>query len=326
MAIGLQSDFKIYQAEFQTGEYESIVQNVNVFNGASNDAISLEARSVKGEYEKKAFFDLNSSLVSRRDLTSTSALTDQALTQGEIVDVKLARKWHTAQSLNSWRKIAETPEELSYLVGLMAGEAKAKAMVNAALIAAQAGIDNQSTAKYDATGETTKTMTHAHLASGLAKFGDQASRIVCWVMHSKVYFDLIKQSISDKITNVADVTIYQGTAATLGRPTIVTDDSALWNLNGSATDTYNTLGLVRMGVRVNESEIQDVAAEVVTGGEQLYGRIQGEFSINVGLAGFTWDVTNGGANPNDATLGTGSNWDLEVSSVKNAAGIEVLTQ
>jgi hypothetical protein len=50
-------------------------------------------------------------------------------------------------------------------------------------------------------------------------------------------------------------------------------------------------------------------------------RLQGEFAFNVGLKGFQWDVTNGGANPTDSALGTGSNWDLIAADIKDTSGI-----
>jgi hypothetical protein len=39
------------------------------------------------------------------------------------------------------------------------------------------------------------------------------------------------------------------------------------------------------------------------------------------VKGYRWDVTNGGANPDDSSLGTGSNWDRAATSDKDLAGV-----
>ncbi|MFN6203939.1 MAG: major capsid protein, partial [Acidobacteriota bacterium] len=64
-----------------------------------------------------------------------------------------------------------------------------------------------------------------------------------------------------------------------------------------------------------------ITTEEVTGGEQIVNRIQGEYAFNGGVKGFRCDITNGGANPDDTSLGTGSNWDKAVTSDKDLAGV-----
>jgi hypothetical protein len=39
------------------------------------------------------------------------------------------------------------------------------------------------------------------------------------------------------------------------------------------------------------------------------------------VKGFKWDVSNGGANPADAALATGSNWDVASTSYKDFGGV-----
>ena len=54
-------------------------------------------------------------------------------------------------------------------------------------------------------------------------------------------------------------------------------------------------------------------------------RLQGEYAYNVGVKGTAWDVANGGVNPDDATLGTGTNWDSVMDDVKDLAGVHIET-
>lgn len=344
MATGksLASDFKVYNAEFQAGLYEGITQFVDVFNGASRNAVRLVTEAQRGHYARDAFFKHMSDLISRRDITSTSSATAQKLEQDEFVSVKLNRKIGPADiSLDAVRKLmgtgsnitainANNPDAdtstISFVLGRMAGELKAKDMLNSGMIAVEAALEGQSSLVYDATGQTTKTITTAHLVSGLALMGDQAERVVAWVMHSKNYFDLVKSQISDKVTNVADQVIYGAVPGTLGRPVIISDIPALHDANGSAADTYNVLGLVADGLVLTESEQSDIVSQVVTGLENLVFRLQGEYAFNVGCKGFQWDVTNGGSNPNDTNLGTTTNWDKVATSVKDCAGVRIKCQ
>src|SRR5690606_36064766 len=117
---------------------------------------------------------------------------------------------------------------------------------------------------------------------------DASSRIVCWVMHSKPFFDLMENTIADALFNVANVTVYQGTVATFNRPVVVTDSTSLTTSTSSDTD-YHILGLVEDAVRIVESEEREIVSEVVTGLENLVLRIQGEYAFNLRVRGFQWD-------------------------------------
>lgn len=325
MAIGKASDFKIYEPEFYGGMAEAIAQAVQAFNGASAGSIRLVARSLKGHYEKESFFKDIDTLISRRDITSVAAATDLAMTQDELVSVKVNRKiGPAAQTLDSWRKLGTSPQEMSFQLGRMVGDRKLRDYLNTAILSVETAIDGVAANKVDKTGASPDTLTHGHLVSAMALLGDHSQRIVAWVMHSKPFHDLIGQAITDKIFGVADVTIFGGGPGSLGKPVIVTDAPALWDLNGSAADTYNVLGLVDGAVTVTESEQEEIVSELVTGLENLVMRVQGEYAFNVGLRGFKWDVANGGANPDDTALGTTSNWDKVATSDKHIAGVRLM--
>lgn len=323
MPIGAYDDFKIYPEQYYGGMYESIVQNINAFNSASQNALRLINENVKGHYEYESFIQFKD-IVSRRDISSTSSASDLSLSQEEFIAVKLNRiLGPVAQTLDAWKKIDEDPEVMSFILGQKAAEQKTKDYLHSLLLAVEAAIDGQSDLKFDATGEDTKTLTHSHLVSGMAKMGDQGQKIVAWVMHSKPYWDLVGQAITDKITNVSDTVIYGGSPGTLGRPVIVTDDSALKNDNGSLAATYNVLGLVEGAGTVKESEPDNVAFKLITGLNNLVYRYQGEYAFNVGVKGFQWDTSDGGENPSDSDLGSSSNWDKVATDTKSLAGVRI---
>lgn len=328
MATGKHSDLSIFNEEYYGGQVEVTAQNINGFNAGSNGAITLRSELLEGWYEKTNFFPLINGLTGRRDLTSVSAAAGTALTMTEIVSVKQFRKIGPLENtLSQWYTLGRDPSTFSFALGQMIGQQKIADHLNLALGCLENAIEAVGTdAYYDATGQTTKTMTPAHMIEGMKKFGDQAGRIALWVMHSKVYFDLMKQHYTDKIFGVADVTLREGSAATLGRPVLVTDSSYLTDANGSLTDTYNTLGLVAGACEVVESEPEELVLDKITGYQNLIYRLQGEYALSFGLKGFTWDTSNGGANPTDATLVTGTNWDKVATSVKDTAGIRIVTQ
>lgn len=326
MAIGKASDFVIYNAEFQTGLVEGLDQNVALFNDGTRGAIRLVPRALKGHYSKEAFFKDVSSLVTRRDITSVSAATDLALTQDENISVKLNRKvGPVAQTWDAMKKAGMSVEDASRAFGRLAADRKLKDMINTAIIAVEAAIQGNTAMNLDVSGETPDKLSPAVLNRGTALFGDKASDIVFWVMHSKPYHDVLGGMIA-LTTQVSDlVTIGGSIPAFLGRGFAVIDAPALFDANGTSEDTYNTLGLTRDAVVVEESEEDNFVTDTVTGLENIVQRWQSEHAYNIKVRGFKWDTANGGINPSDGTLGTGSNWDQVAYSDKLTAGVRIVS-
>lgn len=326
MAIGKASDFVIYPEHFFGGVVEELQQNADGFNAASAGCIRLVTAAKGGHYENEAFFKSLSSLVSRRDITSVSAATDTPLTQGEMVRVKLNRKiGPVAQTLDAFRKISLDPGEMSFILGQQTGKAIALDYLNTSLKALDAATAGVSALCFDASAQSSpdrSKLDHVNMVRAMAKFGDASNRIVAWVMHSKPFFDLMENSVADKIYQVANVTIYSGTVATFGRPVVVTDSDALYTTTSAGT-TYHVHGLTENAVVVEESEERQIASDLITGLENLVMRIQGEYAFNLGVKGFAWDATNGAANPTNTAVGTSSNWDKVASDNKQLAGVRL---
>lgn len=324
MSIGTKSDFVIYNSQFWGGVVETLQQNTEAFNAASQNAIRLVTRSILGEYERESFLKSTASLISRRDTTATTAVADNKLAGGEMVGVKVNRRLGpVTQSRDAFRKIGVSPEEFSFMLGQQSGPAIAIDYINIAVGAVRAAVQNQAALQYDATADTLKTLNHTAMVHGISKFGDRAARIVCWVMHSKNYFDLMAQQIADKLFEVAGATVYAGTIATFGKPVVVLDSPNLFTTGSSAT-TYDVLGLVENAVEVAESEERDIISQPVTGLENLVDRIQGEYAFNLRVKGCAYDTTQG-ANPLDATLLTPATWLKVVADNKEMPGIRVTT-
>jgi hypothetical protein len=322
MTAGTKSDFVIYQEEFFGGMTETLMQNTDAFNGASRNAVRMVPARKKGDYEKESFVKEVAGLISRRDITSVEDAEDLKLEQDEFIAVKLNRKiGPVTQSRDAFKKISADPSTFSFILGQQWGVAVLVDYLNSAIRALAAALSGVATNSL--TAYAGATLVHTHLAESLAKMGDSSRNVVCWVMHSKPYHDLVKQSITDKITNVADVTIQQGTAATLGRPAIVVDSPAL--IISSSPYTYITLGLVADAAVVEESESRDILSQDITGKENILMRIQGEYAFNLKLKGFAWDTSTGGVNPTDASVATSGNWDSVVNDPKALGGVYLVT-
>lgn len=326
MAIGTKSDFIIYNAQFWGGVVETLQQNTEAFNAASSNALRLVTRDILGEYERESFMKSTASLISHRDVTSTSTATDGKLQAGELIGVKVNKKiGPISQSRDAFRKIGVSSEEFSTALGLQVGPAIAIDYINLAVGSVRAAIQAVNALQYDATADTLKTTNHTALVGGMSKLGDRAARIVCWVMHSKNYFDLMKQQIADKLYEVAGATVYAGTIATFGKPVVVIDSPNLFTTGSSAT-TYDVLGLVENAVEVAESEERDIISQPITGLENLVDRIQGEYAFNLRVKGCAWNTGGGGVNPLDSALFTSSNWTQVVADVKEMPGVRITVQ
>lgn len=326
MSIGKASDFQIYNEQFIGGFVETIQQNVDGFNQASANTLPMLTDGHIGDYYKETFFDVISSLVTRRDTTSTAAVTDLAPTTDEFVGVKRNYKiGPVANTLDAWRKIGKDQGELSFILGQQIARAVPQYMLNAALTALEGKLDSVAALEQSNTGAT---ITTEGLVQAMAKVGDASSRLACIVMHGKVYHDLLLDQITDAVYRADGVAIMQGTPATLGRPVLVTDSSALVETDGvsSGVDAYSTLILFPGAAVTKISEPPAVVTALVTGLENLVYRFQGEGAYTLQLRGCEWDVANGGANPTDNAIGTATNWDTQVADNKLLPGVILKTR
>ena len=327
MTAGLASDFKVYQEYFNGRVNELLAQNGDIFNAASNGAITLTTKSHKGDYDYESLFSNVSGLAARRDTTSVSTVTDTKLSQDEHVNVKLNRKLiPVAQSRDAFRKIFGSFDatEFTDILATQAANAMQIEMADSALLAVRAALKQQTASYY--TESSLGSISSQTLVNSLKKMGDRADRVVCWVMHSKVYYDLVLNQISSAITPLSNFNIATGTPVTLNRPVIITDSASLkTQLNSPDVDDYFTLGLVKNAVTVENSEEQEIVVQDVTGLENLMVRFQGEYAYNLGVKGFKWDVVSSGANPTTTNVALGTNWDTHFSDVKDRAGVVAMT-
>jgi hypothetical protein len=317
MAIGTKANFVIYEDEFFEGAYETLAQNIDVFGPASNNCIVLNPDRHRGDFHKRSFFkNVSGGLIARRDPTVTTSVTSAALTMDDRTSPKLARRIGPVEdTIDAFKKISQDASLMSFIIGQQTGPEMFVDHIDTAILAVDAALNGQAAAEHDATDGT---ITTADLVTGLSKMGDRAGRIRCWVMHSKVFYDLVKEQISANITNIADVNVMEAHPITMGRPVLVVDSASL--LLSGTTNVYVTLGLTTDGIVVSESEERTIESDTNLGNENITVQIQGEYSVTVKLKGF--DFT-GSANPTDANLGSQGNWSFVMDSIKDGPGIRI---
>ena len=302
----------------QSGYVEKLTQAIDRFNGQSAGTIALKTVRKIGDFSYDAFFKNGGSLVSRQDQSIQAPVASTILTQAQIASVKLNRKIGPIE----WARSAFLKPGLDMNVFKMtAGEQAAASvladMLNTGLAAGRTALSNQTLNTVDL---STVTLNTAGLNTGMSKFGDQAARINAFVMHSKTYYDLVAHQIApaNNGSDLAGIVVAAGSPVSFGRPIIVTDSDALFD-----GVNYFTLGLTADAIVVEETEDMYVAMQEVTGLEQLAMRMQGEFAYNLGVKGFTWDVANGGKNPDAAAIAAAANWDKVLLSHKDLAGFVI---
>jgi hypothetical protein len=313
---------------------ETLVQNTDAFNAASNNTIRLVNQRRLGDFYQESFFKNVANLVSRRGVAGSpenATVTSQPIPMDEFVNVKLNRRIGPVdQTLDSFRKRGQSAdlEIVSRTIGVQIAKAVQIDQLDTGLLSLAAAIRNVGGNTYDRVLiPSAETLTTANLVGGLALFGDAASNVRMWVMHSKVFFDLVQSQITANIDGVSNFNVATATPVTLNRPVLVTDSPSLVLSNyGSPLSTaYITLGLVENAVVLEDSEEEAMMGDLITGKDNLVVRLQGEFAYNVGVKGFAYDVANGGVNPDDTALGTGTNWDSVMDSDKDLAGLAIVT-
>jgi hypothetical protein len=233
----------------------------------------------------------------------------------EFVSVKVNRRIGPIdQTLDSFRKLGEDTdlEILSRKIGVQIAKGIQVDQLEAGLTSLVAAISAQGALTVAPSPQA--TLGTNVLVDGLAAFGDAGSRIKMWVMHSKAYYDLVKDQIALNIDGISNFNVANAAPVTLNHSASL--------VNGGV---YTTLGLTEDAVIMEDSEEESLMGDLITGKDNLVVRLQGEFAYNVRCKGTAWDVANGGVNPDNTALGTGTNWDSVMDDVKDLAGVAIQT-
>lgn len=311
------SDMKVFNEYLKKTTIETIAQQIEKFNGASNGAIRLTAQGIDGDFLQESLWAGLHSAQRRVDrYAANGAQASTVLAQIQANSVKVAGGfgpilWEPAQL--SW--IQKNPAEALEVISRNLSEAIVGDQLNSAIAALVAAISNVAGATNDVSA--TAGITYGAINGAHAKFGDASGLLIAQVMTGEVFHKLVGQNLANatQLFNSTSVNIVD----ILGRPVIVTDAPALYA--AGTPNKQKVLSLADSAAIVHDGS--DVITSVVTshGKERIETTFQSDYSFGLGLKGYAWDVANGGKSPTSAELATGSNWDQFVASVKSTAGV-----
>lgn len=302
---------------------ETLAQQVQLFNAASQGTISLRTKANVGDYSHIAKFAEIANLMRRRDIYTTGSIASTPLAQMTETSVKVAGG--TAEILfdpSQFTWIQQNPE----IAGVVIGEQVAKGMfadyLNTGLRAMRAATVNVgATASYVVPSQGKLTLQG--LNRGAQLFGDTAQAIRAWAMHSTPLHDLYDQAL----TNSSQLFVYGNVQVRqdgFGRVFVVTDSPSLYGAVSSPDVTdYYTLGITENGIVIDDNGDFFANLQTTNGDENINRSWQGEYSFNLALKGYAWNTSGGGKSPTDAEIGTGTNWVKVATSIKNTAGVSV---
>jgi hypothetical protein len=326
MATTASGDVKIYNPQMQGAFVETIQQNTDAFNAASLGTLEFRTRELRGNYDYEAFFKETSNIARRNPASeSSSTVAATKLEQEEFIGVKLNRRNGPYEwNLSAAGLAGFDPIRFSIAVGEQTAVATPKEMIDRALGALEAKLDDTTALKQDGSAATIST---AGLISAMSKRGDMAGDVAIWVMHSKPYFDLVAAQVASSNSVFASpafgAQIFQGAPWSMNRPILVVDSPSLISLTDISTGVpvYSTLGLVRGAATLELTAPPVAVAEgPITGSDNLYIRWQAEYAYNLKLRGCRYN-TGSGVNPTNAVVATAGSLVSSVQSTKSLPGV-----
>lgn len=326
-ATGTLGDFKIYQDEYYSGLIEGIDQSVQVLNESAGGAIRVLTQNTLGQFEKRSFFQNTDNLVIDRDPTDTSELTAKKLTQGEVKDIlKNYTIGPVRNTLDGFRKMAQNPSVMSFVLGVQQGEQLALEFLNNGLASLVASIgseaamvwDNTVAANSARTGGTTISHRAMNRAAGL--FGDRRAALRAIVGPSAVATELFDNQLTEKLGEVSGSLVYGASVGTLGLPMWVTDSPALSfedALDGNKLK-HRVLMLTENALILQQQDYMDMHSEIEGGRANLTAFYQAESAYLLRVKGFSYIGTEA---PTAGELADGANWDYVYASLKDGPGV-----
>jgi hypothetical protein len=314
MATTMAADIKFNEELLRLGISEVIEQNVDAFNTASNNTIIMTTTSLEGNFSEEAFIKslAASSLVSRRDFAADTALTPAKLIEDTVNTVKLSRRYGPVSSTyDAWNRSGRNIDTFSMAFGRQLGVAIMQDMVEACIAAGVTATQVGNTAL----GDGLSVFDYSNIVDGLASMGDKGGRIGCLVMHSNTYYSIVDQGLSrNALDTVGGMTIREGGAYSLGLPVLTVDSPSLILSAG----IYGILGLTESALKAIESEDMIMRTQDVLLKDNLQMVMQGESSYNVGVKGYTFNISK--PNPVIADIKTAANWTYKYADIKSGPG------
>ncbi|WP_248739498.1 major capsid protein [Pseudomonas sp. MWU12-2029] len=314
------TQMQVFNQYVMPATLETLDQMTDAFNQASNGAIVLSPDGFTGDFLQESFFQNLASAQRRVDRYAANATVSATdLTELKNTSVKIAGGFGPLRYEPSQMSWLQRPTAQGIEVASRAfAEVLLKDQLNTAIAALVAAITAQAAATNDISA--TAGITQSGLNNSHAKFGDSSQNLVTQVMQGSTWHKLVGQGLVNSANlflagNVRVVDI-------LGKISIVTDAPAL--MQAGTPNKEIILSLVAGAALVHDNRDIISNVETTNGKGRIETTIQTDYTFGLGLKGYTWDTTAGGASPTDAELATGTNWDKTAASIKHTAGVALI--
>lgn len=311
------TNMKVFNQYLMDATAETLGQQIQKFNQASNGAIVLTSMAFEGDFFQRSFYAALHTAQRRVDrYAAQSSAAATALSQLQENSVKVAGGFGPIvfePGQMTWIQKNEA-EAIAVISGQLA-EAIVADQLNSGIAAGVAAISNVAGATNNVSA--TAGISYAALNIAHALFGDSSMALVAQVMNGATYHKLIGANLTNtpqlfQAQNVLVVDI-------LGKAVVVTDAPALYE--AGTPNKQKVLSLASGGITVMDGS--DVITNIDTrnGQTRIETTMQADYTFGLGLKGYAWDTASGGKSPTDAELATGANWDKVVTDIKHTAGV-----
>lgn len=313
-----QSDIQVFNQFAYSGITELLREQVNLFNSATQGAITLTTNMRVGDKSDDIQFSLINGLIRDRDIYDNDSSAGTT-TIGNRSDTRIKVAAGTPSFV--------VPDALLTWIGrdsAEAGVAYAQQMTPQIMkdylhrgLNAFIGAVQNSPGMIVTTADTSGMVTLQEFVTGSSKFGDQFSDLRCVVMHSTPWHNLIGDNLSnqERLFVYGDVVIY---IDPMGRPMIITDNPALYD---ASTGTYLTGMLSTNAISIEDSGDFRQNVQTSNGKNNIQDTIQSQWSMSIGLRGYGWKGALNKSTPTKGDLLLSTNWELTASQLNDTAGV-----
>lgn len=311
------TNMKVFNQYLMDATAETLGQQIQKFNQASNGAIVLTSMAFEGDFFQRSFYAALHTAQRRVDrYAAQSSAAATALSQLQENSVKVAGGFGPIvfePGQMTWIQKNEA-EAIAVISGQLA-EAIVADQLSSGIAAGVAAISNVVGATNDVSA--TAGISYAALNTAHALFGDSSMALVAQVMNGSTYHKLIGANLTNtqQLFHAQNVLVVD----ILGKAVVVTDAPALYE--AGTPNKQKVLSLASGGITVMDGS--DVITNIDTrnGQTRIETTMQADYTFGLGLKGYAWDTTSGGKSPTDAELATGANWDKVVTDIKHTAGV-----
>lgn len=318
------SDLAVYSEYAYSAFSETLRQQIDLFNAATEGAILLQGAAHQGDYSDVAFFaKVTGGLVRRRNAYGSGPVAEKVLKHLVDTSVKVAAGTPPVRlDKGQFLWIQQNPEVAGAAMGQQLAKDTLADMLNTGLGGCYAALAQVASNVYDATANAAPNNgpNWVNLNNGQALFGDQSSQIAVWIMHSAPMHKLYGNNLTngERLFTYGTVNVMRDP---FGKMLVMTDSQNL--IEAGTPNIYHILGLVPGAIYIGQNNDFDANEEAKNGNENIERTYQAEWSYNLGVKGFSWDKANGGHSPTDASLFSAASWDRYATDKKDLAGVIV---